>query len=791
MPGLPSVSEFTTRREALIDRLRSRPDIVDWCDLHTNLVDELVRGLCEAVLAEHDDAPPISIVATGGYGRRELAPYSDVDLSIVPLEEAAPGLDAAVKGLFRALHTVIGETLKIEIDYSFLLVGDAPGLDEKTRTGLLDSRVVAGSLEPYDALMNLFWDTFPIGEFLISKIEERRSNFAKYNDTPLVVEPHIKEGAGGLRCFQAANWLRMAIGERPVRRTRAYLSMLGLRSQLHLVAERRQDLLSRQRQAEVADLTGADVYELMSDCAAHGLELTEVFDTAKERLYEARFALGGGIMSIGGEARALTAGSTSAAALAVAKATQLGIKVASEAFPADGDVDGPDALAAISFGEQALRNMDRCGILVQLLPELAACRTLMPRDSAHRYTVFEHTMRAVRVLENLPPNGFLGELKAGLADISPLILALLLHDAGKIGEGKPHSVIGAEIAKRVCKRWALNESVSKLVVWLVREHLTMNRTIDMRDVYNPQTAVEFSRSVKDRERLDMLTLLTYADVSALADSTWTATQETFLVELYRRTADLLEGPSAAEEDPSTYRKRILRAMRNEQVPEEEVQSFLDRMPASYLASAASELVRLHIQYERQARGGQPVVEVHGDAILQNSELTVCCLDRPGLLSQILGVIYAFDLGIHTIRASTTQSMPPIALDSFLISFGRKPLPSATANQLIQTLTLCLEGKKAYETVLRERGKDPDRTQNNFTYTYLEGSPSILEIKAPRGRGMAFRMSRLITSKGWNITAARVGQWAGQGAAAFYLSGTSHEPISREEVDATLRGVQTG
>lgn len=784
MPDLSSVSAFAQRRQELIEKLRSKPDTPDWCDLYSELVDGLVREIGEAVFAEHPGAPPISIIAVGGYGRRELAPHSDIDLLVVPIEEGSPFLDETIKGIFRSLHSVIGEQLKIEIDYAYGLVNDAPGLDETPRTGLLDARVVAGSNEPYNALMSLYWDTFPISEFLIAKIEERQSNFAKHNDTPLVVEPHVKEGAGGLRCFQAANWIRMAVGERPMRRTRSYVWMLSLRNQLHLVAERRQDLLSRQRQAEVADLLGRDVYELMSECATHGLELLEEYETATERIHEARFSLGGGLVSIRGEARSLSRASTSAAALGVAKATQLGVAIPAEAFPSDGKVNGPDALAAIGFGASALRNMDRCHILEQLLPELTNCRTLMPRDSSHKYTVFEHTMQAVSILEGLT-DGFLSGLKSGLADVSPLLLALLLHDVGKAIEGAPHSLTGADLAKDVCKRWGLNDSLTSLIVWLVREHLTMSRHIDMRDISNPQTAVEFCRLVRDRERLDMLTLLTYADASAVSELAWTPTQQSFLVELYQRTSILLEEPGATGEDPSSYRNRILRALRDEDTPEQQVQAFLDLMPASYLASTPSELVRLHIRYEREAREGKPVVEIHNDATLQSSELTICSLDHPGLLSQILGVIYAFDLGIHSIRASTTQSDPAIALDSFLISFGSKPLPSATANQLIQALRSCLAGERDYESVLRERGKDPARTQDNFTYTYVEGSPSILEIKAPRGRGMAFRMSRLIASKGWNITSARVGQWAGQGAAAFYLSGQDQRSIARSEIDSAL------
>ena len=173
-------------------------------------------------------------------------------------------------------------------------------------------------------------------------------------------------------------------------------------------------------------------------------------------------------------------------------------------------------------------------------------------------------------------------------------------------------------------------------------------------------------------------------------------------------------------------------------------------------------MRLHLDYVRQAVSGQPAIDLHHDAALHTTQMTVCCPDRPGLLSSILGVIYAFDLGIHNIRASTYEAEKPVALDVFDISFGSRHLPGATASQLTRALEEVLNGKRTADELLVERGNDPNRVQQTFSYSYHEGLPSILEVQAPRGRGMAFRLSRFISKHGWNITAARVGQWAGRG-----------------------------
>lgn len=771
------------KRQSLLDRLRSNPDWMGYSKAQSNLADEAVQAVYDE-LFRRPNLPAIAIIATGGYGRRELAPYSDVDLTVLPSDEAAPGLDGAVKELFRQLHSVIGEGLRLEIGYAYRLVNDAPGLDEKSRTAILDARLVAGSEEAFRALNELFWSSFPVAEFLLSKIEERKSNFFKTNDTPLVVEPHLKEGAGGLRSYQAANWIRRAMADNALPDAPAYKEMLHVRELLHLVACRRQDMLSRQRQAEIADLIGADVYGLGSDVAEWGLALQEEYEKAVGRIIRAHFSIATGISADAGQLFFDQTTPVGTAALAVANASKLGLTAPAGAILEKGEVDGPEALSAVAAGAEALRSLDSCGLLSELLPELTRCRTLMPRDTAHAFTVFEHTLRAVRNLELLDAGTFLGQLREHLSDLRPLFLAVILHDLGKADDSLPHSDSGELMARQVCDRWRLGSTVRDLVCWLVREHLAMARFIRLRDISLPQTIEDFAGLVRDPERLDMLTLLTYADIHAVSADSWTPNQASLLIELHSRTTAFLEGEQSPK-DQSAYRVRLLRELRAEEIPDSEAASFLDRMPAHYLASALPSLVKLHLRYEQLARGGTPVVEFYDNPSLRTTELTVCCRDRLALLSAILGVIYAFDLSIHDIRACTTTSPAPIALDVFSVSFAGRPLPAATASHFKSALEEVLAGERGYEEVMIEKGKDPNGLQEHYAYTFLEGSPSILEVQAPRGRGMAYRFSRLLSRQGWNISAARVGQWAGRGSAAFYLSREDGRPISKGDVAEAL------
>lgn len=782
------VESVADDRVKLIERLRVRPEGLDWCVEHTRLIDRLISAVYDSVASTYHDLPPLAVIATGGYGRSELAPFSDADLTVVPLDEAHPKIELAVRDLFRDLHVAFA-TVRLNVGYAYRLVNDAPGLDAKTRTGLIDSRLVAGSDEPYQALMRLFRDTFPVGQFLISKIKERESFFRKTNDTPLVVEPDLKEGAGGLRSFHCANWFRIATDERPGRPTKAYDEMMRMRNLLHVVSGKCQDHLTRQRQAEIADLVGCDVYQMLSSLAAAGLELHADYQHAFERLSESRYPISAGVIALHGEARIAGTATVSEAAAGIAIATQLKLHVSDIPAGTSPGIDGAEATFAMATGERTIRNLDRSGVLKTLLPELDACKTLMPNDTAHMFTVFEHTLRVVRNLDSLGEgNGFLSEVFGEVGDREILYLAALLHDVGKAERSLPHSEAGEKMVYDVGKRWNLARATTDETAWLVREHLTMAKFVRMRDVMQPQTALDLAEIVKTSERLNMLTVLTWADISAVSGDAWSPVQESLLRELYVRTLSALEGEHQAAPDPALYRRRLLKELRSESIPENEVQAFLESLPAHYLVSTPPDLVRLHVRYERQAREGQPTIELDHQPEIGATEVTICCLDEPGLLSKLLGVIYALDLSVHGIRASTTKTERPVALDVFTLSFGGKTIPSATGQQLSNAVRDVLSRKISFEELLRDRGKEPGRRQQSFQYTYVEGKPGILEVRAPRGRGMAYRFSRLIAQNGWNIVSARVGQWAGRGAAAFYLLGAGDNPLTQREVDEALSKV---
>ncbi len=779
------IDRIAAERAKLFEELPCYEGGMAWCHAHADICDRTVRAIYQHAIEQEDEVPPIALIATGGYGRREMAPYSDIDISLVPLDDASPVVDRLVHRLYQDIHAAFGSVLHMDVGWAFRLIADAPGLDARTRTGLLDARLISGSPDVLRAMDDAFWESFPVGNFLVAKVDERDAMATKYHDSPLVTEPNLKEGAGGLRSFQAANWIGMAIGERPTKPTREYDTVLRARNLLQLVSKRANNQLSRQRQAEIADMLCLELHEWMKPVTQAMIALHSDYRRSVERLQETRYVLSKGVHAIRGEARVLPDSDPGEAAVGIAIATRLALHVSEMSVSVRDSVSGSAALKAISTGEDTLRNLDRCGLLDCLLPELVACRTLLPDDSVHLYTVFEHSLRAIRFLDKLQPGEFLGELKSSLTEERLLYLALLLHDAGKIDSSKPHSQAGAELAARVCERWDLNPRDTEHVAWLVREHLTMARFIRIRDVQNPSTINEFAKIVGDVEKLNALTLLTWADVNAVAPGTWTAAQDSFLRELHSRTLDALHTETTSLPDSSFYRNRLIRQLSQTAAAEEDVTAFIGSLPAHYLSNATPELAKLHFEYFKKAIAGLPTVEFNPVPEVAATEVTICALDFPGLLSRVLGVFYALDLSIEGIRASTTRTEKPVALDVFTVSMAGKPVPPATCRQIAAAMLAILKGDLTVESLLLEKGKDPFMQQRVFSYNYIPSNPGVLEVRAARGRGMAYRLSRFIAGQGWNIVAARVGQWAGSGAAAFYILGNGDQPLAAQQVEAAF------
>jgi [protein-PII] uridylyltransferase len=775
MTQVPTWEKILERKSALWDSLSMFPSGMAWCSEYSDLADGIWQQLWLRLVEELGNEPDFAIVATGGYGRRELSPSSDLDVVLVPF----PGKESEVEGALgiigRLANDTFRNTLSIPLNCALRWIHELPGLDDKSLAALLEARYIIGSHDAFRLLTDALWRDFPTAEFLVSKVAERRNDLLKSHATPLVTEPDLKRGAGGLRCVQTANWIGSALGERLKHPPPSYDHLLLVRNCLHLVAGKPLDTLSFSRRSEVAQLLKQDPRELGSHLVESMILNYGIFVDTLEKIKETRFSVSPLVSAVRGQVRLEVGCSAGEAAQAIALALKLGLAVPKTKVSVQPEADS-SCLTALFSGVETIRALDEAGVLEPLLPELTACRTLMPRDGSHRYTVFEHTLQTVALLDQSQNEPFLREVRAGISDLGPLYLAALLHDVGKIDDRRSHSIVGAEIAERVCNRLGLDSSRTALVVWLVKEHLSLAHVLRTRDVMNQETAVDFRQFVGTQECLDCLTLLTWADVNAVNDNIWTPVQETFLRELYRRTKDVLASGQESRPNDEVIRRQLLRTLRKEDAAPAEIEGFVKCLPVHYLMSTQQEVMKMHFQMARKAQEGMALVDLADYPAIGVTTFTIVSPDQPGNLTKILGVLYSHDLSLIGLRAASTRAPHAVLVDEVTVSSSGRSLPAKLATVVAQDLVDVLEGRKTEIELLRQKRLDPERRQETVKISYTEGSPGIIDIRAPKGRGMAYRISRVIAAQGWNILAARLGAWAGQGTASFYvLSPTGEGP----------------
>ena len=795
---------------------------------------------------------PAAIVATGGYGRRELAPYSDIDLTFIPLRDGDAPTDRVIREMFRLVMEVFINGCGLEVGYAYRLLDDCGALDHQTACGLLDARLLAGNARLFIQFEYAYWIGFNPADFIFTKLKEQKQRHEKWGRTPRVVEPHLKEGAGGLRDLHTAVWLTQArhqMAPSRVRGERAFAALtqeVGLspedalklaaakeglfqtRNALHAVAGRKRDELVITRQEEVAALLGD------SDSFPSAARAAPLIETFMAGLYDrlalihrvtrqidrnverSRLILGVGLdcrrrqivpandalisedpswllwacelaqryeLEIGEDLERV--------AIALAEMNPVLIEEENAARIFTAIISQVGSIAPI------LQQMADLGILGWFLPEFAPLLNLIPYDSSHDFTVGQHSLEAIANIERLLTHAATDEemtMRRVLQEMphpEQLILAALLHDAGKAIADKPHSETGEAMVEAVCRRLHWPEDAIANVKFLVRQHLVMAETSRLRDLNLDATIRDFVKIVDDLERLNMLYLLTYADTKAVGAGVWTAVKGRFLSELWQRASATLseEEPAIADEALLTRaRRRLLKDLSLTNLPESEVEEHLQAMPAYYLLNQRLETIALHVEYVRRVRAGAPVVDFHEQSAASVTELTICALDdpTPGLLAKIAGALFAADLNVHSAQVVTRITpRDNIALDTLWVDYKGRPLAAGKQREALRMLTAVLTGAETVAQLLEKQAKQRfDKTSPNPVLTpqsvrilsvhhEIADNMTVIETEMDEIRGAMWQVAEAFAKLGWDIQSAKLSSWRSAARATFYIAGLPH------------------
>ncbi len=732
-------------------------------------IDQVVIRACQ--IAAEMEGPAragnlgrMAVVAVGGYGRAELAPFSDVDLLFLHRgRRLSPVVSAFVEQVLLLLWDsglTVGHSVRSRRECVSIARADL-----HSRTALSEARLVIGSGELFQdllaALDGLLAEKRTRESFLEAMRHEHIERHARHGDAVCVQEPNVKEGVGGLRDLhtvlwvahtrlgvhgladlQAAGWIPEA-DHRAARR--AYDFLLRVRNEAHFVTGRKSDLLTLDLQNDLASRLG---FAARGGLLSSELFMREYYRRASELADVARRFLSRelevsppGLLGalrrrrptrrlevIAGRLHARTLPTAGGAALlevfavAQAEGVPLSDKLRAAIRARLPTVDGAmrrNANVARAFVDvlrwrgrvgPALRAMHETGFLGRYLPEFGRVSLLVQHDFYHRYTVDEHTLRTIEALDRLaegaiPDDHALGRVFDEIEDAAPLYLGLLLHDIGK-ARGGAHVERGARLAPRVCERLGLDAARSADVVFLVEAHLEMSQISQQRDLSEPSLIASFADRVGRFERLNQLMLLTYADHRGVGPGIWNEWKARLLWELYDRTRERLAGhPKAATPDDAA-RADLVERLRLD-FPETEIDRHLAAMPERYLRTTDATRMERHFRLV-QARGDAPVaLEWRDFARGHGTELTIVAGDRHGLFADIAGTLTAN--GVDILSVDLFSRADGVVIDSFYVSElpEHRPIRLERRTRVQAELRDAIEGRlDVARAVERRRARSP-------------------------------------------------------------------------------------
>jgi len=589
----------------------------------------------------------VALIAHGGYGRCDQSPYSDVDLMLIHARSDTARIQPIASALSRNIVDA-----GLHLGFSVRLPGEACRLawrDPVIYSSLSESRFLAGSLQFYEQYFKALrrgarWHQ----KRLVTAVQEaRREERVKWGETNYLLRPNVKRSRGGLRDLQLIRWIGFAregetdleqlvrLGSLPegdyerIRQARSFL--LRLRNELHFANARSQDVLDRPTQMRISEKWGYQPQEgrlpvemFMQDYFEHtrNVRYASAYVCADARTFSVWFRLFEAVMSRRVDRRvrmgpyhvwvpvqflAEVAGDLAEVlrlmdianrhSKRISHRTWQAIRLAMAERPA---VE-PDRSAVRSFlslmsrpGRLAelLRQLHELRVLEQFIPAMKRARGLLQFNEYHKYTVDRHCIRAVEAATQFESgSGTIRDLYRRLDDKLMLHLALLIHDLGK-GFAEDHCDVGKRIAAETAAQLGLDEAGSETLQWLVHKHLLMHYAAFRHDLNDPQIISKFANEVGTVERLEWLTLMSLADLTAVGPDVLTDWKGDLIEELYSRSLAFLQtGKLPGQPSPHSIKRRSEiqeRLVRAKASPE--ALAFLAELPDSAVIRPAPEFV---------------------------------------------------------------------------------------------------------------------------------------------------------------------------------------------------------
>jgi len=804
----------------------------------TQTIDTLITVLYQEGVIEKGQTPKnYAVLAQGGYGRGALNPKSDIDLLFL-FEKKVQENDPITRIILHTLWDLRFEVGYSTRTLSECIVAAQEDTDSLTSMlearYLAGNEDLAKKLE--NMLAKRFFGRKARG-FINSKVEERMRRHSRAGFSVQLIEPNIKESPGGLRDTHAVGWFLKArrglkapegLLEDHIltrRNHKLYVAaldfLLRTRNALHFHTQKPLDVLEHDLQPIVAENLGytdqdggLGVEHFMRDYYLHARSIKHISDLTCERLKgqsSTNRAVGlltkrelddGAILyptHIGLPKVRRTFFTDRAMRLLTLflNAQRFGVPLNETAQQAVKDhltlIDdtfrtSPQAARIFLNICQAeagiattLRIMHELDVLGAYIPEFGSLTCLVQYNRYHIYTADEHTLVAIENLERLSRTTTLPDdlrhLKRVLNEIPNkhlLYLGLLMHDVGKSARDNDHSTTGAHMTRTFLERLNIPQDQIEAVVFLVQYHLNMSDISQRRDLSDQALIADFASLFNHPDLLRMLYVLTYADLSAVTRTAWTAWKAYLLRELYEKTFDVITQKEAQTESAPREDIQELIADIGDQFSYKQLTEHLNNMPPRYPSQNSAQEVTQHLRLIESL--GKELVGILVAPSGLFSEIIICTYDKPFRLSEICGVLATNDINIFSAQAYTRRD--GVVIDIFQV-IGPENDPEIgpnTQNKIQRALIEVFQGNLHIDELFaryqqrwarKRQPTIPIPTQvicdNDASESY-----TILDISAADGIGLLYTITRALSELGLDIYTARIGTQADRAVDAFYI-----------------------